>query len=453
MITSINIRATAGHVNLPIPLSAVIAGGAATFNIVGVPSAKDGVRIDSCTVTATNPAGVALAVSAVAQGGAWTATIPASHFAAAGSAKGGLMVECSGKDETDATRTWRLGMGDLVVIAADAATANLGELVLVKHRATQPATPTRGDLCKLDGTYKLYNGYSWESLGGGGGEQANWNETDQSSPAYIKNKPTAFTPTSHASTHAAGGSDPITPASIGAAAAATTYTKTEVDTALGGKVDTESGKSLILDTLVAWLSAFKGTDTATTLAALNTAIGGKVDKENGKGIVELTNSGGYNDIAAMSAYALDAGNASFVKDASILGNMVGFYEGRAALLNLDLVLGIFAYTDELPYSKSSTVGTRKVMVITATTAQSVTLPAIEDTDEILNCDIVVNGKAATADFGLTLVGGTGVDVHYPDGETITCKAGCVTMVSCVGINGLGWLVVGCNNLAVPTQTV
>lgn len=86
------------------------------------------------------------------------------------------------------------------------------------------------------GLVQLYNGVDSDSTtmaataaavkaaynhggGGGGGTQANWNETDPLDPSYIQNKPTSMTPTSHASTHATGGSDPITPASIGAAAA------------------------------------------------------------------------------------------------------------------------------------------------------------------------------------------------------------------------------------------
>lgn len=91
------------------------------------------------------------------------------------------------------------------------------------------------------GLVQLYNGVDSDSTtmaataaavkaaynhggGGGGGTQANWNETDPLDPSYIQNKPTSMTPTSHASTHATGGSDPITPASIGAMAANATPT-------------------------------------------------------------------------------------------------------------------------------------------------------------------------------------------------------------------------------------
>lgn len=113
---------------------------------------------------------------------------------------------------------------------------------------------------------------------------------------------------------------------------------------------------------------------------------------------------------------------------------------------LDLKSELDRIESSIPYSKSSSAGTRRVMVVSATSDTTATLPSIPDTDEVLNCDIIVNAKSASADFGLSISAGSGVQVHYPDGDTVTCKHGCVTMVSCVGVNGLGWLVVSCNNL-------
>lgn len=49
--------------------------------------------------------------------------------------------------------------------------------------------------------------------------QANWTQTDNSKTDYIKNKPTAFTPSAHASSHGSNGSDAVTPSAIGAAEA------------------------------------------------------------------------------------------------------------------------------------------------------------------------------------------------------------------------------------------
>lgn len=49
--------------------------------------------------------------------------------------------------------------------------------------------------------------------------QADWAETGDTEPSFVRNKPAALPPTAHAASHGAGGSDAVTPAGIGAAAA------------------------------------------------------------------------------------------------------------------------------------------------------------------------------------------------------------------------------------------
>jgi hypothetical protein len=48
--------------------------------------------------------------------------------------------------------------------------------------------------------------------------QSDWTQTDSTSDDYIKNKPTSMTPSAHKSTHAASGSDKLTPSDIDAVA-------------------------------------------------------------------------------------------------------------------------------------------------------------------------------------------------------------------------------------------
>ena len=70
-----------------------------------------------------------------------------------------------------------------------------------------------------------------ENLGDAVGEmnvQTDWAETDMLSDAYIQNKPSVFQPSAHAAVHAAGGTDPITPLSIGAAASGHTHTPASI---------------------------------------------------------------------------------------------------------------------------------------------------------------------------------------------------------------------------------
>lgn len=357
MITIINLRLSAGHVNLPLPVSAVIAGSAATFVIEGVPSRKLGVNITTVAVVVTNPAGVRLSTTATAMAGQWVATVPATHFANGGSVHDGVSVECSGTDEANASRTWTLGMGDLRVIPANLTTVDLGELRSVNYRATVPTNPVQGDLAKHGSIWKLYNGTAWETLGGAGGA-VEWDD--------VQNKP------------------------LGEANGVATLNE------YGELSEGQRPK-----------------------------FPGPIDP------ADATNDGQYADaLAVKNELAGKADTATTYTKTEV-----------------DTALSAKATIRQLSYTSSgSSIGHRIVAVVESEGEMEATLPAIPNTDEVLNCDIVVNGTAATADFGLTLVGGTGVNVYYPNGEGITCKSGCVTMVSCVGINGLGWLVVGCNNL-------
>ena len=84
--------------------------------------------------------------------------------------------------------------------------------------ASKPAPGTVGRLYIATDTQIIYRdtGTAWQKVG-----VVNWND--------IAGKPTSFTPSAHASTHASGGSDPITPAQIGATNILSTPTIIYVD--------------------------------------------------------------------------------------------------------------------------------------------------------------------------------------------------------------------------------
>lgn len=113
MYGKISLKDYAGHANLPLPTVYVRQGSAATIGFLDVPDAAT-----SVSFTAVNVAGVALTVAAAKVDGIWTATLPASHFAAAGNVENGITIKAS-----DGTSEWSLGVGGLVVLSAEATPA------------------------------------------------------------------------------------------------------------------------------------------------------------------------------------------------------------------------------------------------------------------------------------------------------------------------------------------
>lgn len=113
MYGKISLKDYAGHANLPLPTVYVRQGSAATIGFLDVPDAAT-----SVSFTAVNVAGTALTVAAAKVDGIWTATLPASHFAAAGNVENGITIKAS-----DGTSEWTLGVGGLVVLSAEATPA------------------------------------------------------------------------------------------------------------------------------------------------------------------------------------------------------------------------------------------------------------------------------------------------------------------------------------------
>ena len=84
--------------------------------------------------------------------------------------------------------------------------------------------------------------------------------------------PTSMTPTAHASTHASGGGDAVTPSGIGAANATHTHTQSDVTdlaTALAGKLTTPTFTGMAKGTGSGLSAAVVGTDYANSIKASN----------------------------------------------------------------------------------------------------------------------------------------------------------------------------------------
>lgn len=140
--------------------------------------------------------------------------------------------------------------------------------------------------------------------------QSDWNQSTTTSLDYIKNKPTSMTPTAHASTHATGGTDAITPASIGAMAANATPTPAAHATTheIGG-TDAISAASTTKAGLV---QLYDGVDsTSTTLAATANAV--RLAYNHG--------GGGGATLLQVSASAVSS-LPTTINDANITANMV-----------------------------------------------------------------------------------------------------------------------------------
>lgn len=141
--------------------------------------------------------------------------------------------------------------------------------------------------------------------------QSDWSQTTNTALDYIKNKPTSMTPTAHASTHATGGTDAITPASIGAMAANATPTPASHATTheIGG-TDALPAASTSAAGLV---QLYDGVDsTSTTLAATANAV--RLAYNHGGG-------GGGSTLLQVTASAVSS-LPTTINDANITANMV-----------------------------------------------------------------------------------------------------------------------------------
>lgn len=167
MIVKTTLAISAEHPNLPLDTAATFVGSAVTFSITGVP-ALPAISVSAVAVSVTNANGAVSTVAAVSGEDGWTATFPASHFAAAGTVKDGVVVAVSGTDENGAARTWTAGVGAIVILSSSPVPAP-GEVVYnLRLHDAEPDAPTDGDVWPDgDGGFLLWQDGEAHALGGG----------------------------------------------------------------------------------------------------------------------------------------------------------------------------------------------------------------------------------------------------------------------------------------------
>lgn len=167
MIAKITIAISSEHPNLPLDTAATFVGSAATFSITGVPTLP-AISVAAVAVSVTNAIGAVSTVAAVSGEDGWTATFPASHFAAAGTVKDGVVVAVSGTDENGVARTWTAGVGTIVILSSSPVPAPGDVVYNVRLFDEEPDAPTDGDVWPDgDGGYVIWQDGEAHALGGG----------------------------------------------------------------------------------------------------------------------------------------------------------------------------------------------------------------------------------------------------------------------------------------------
>ena len=168
MIRPIDIRLNAAHPELPLAEAVTFTGAPSTVLIRGVPPNCGRWAITAVSVAATYPDGSTTTRAAVqSANGVWVATLPAT--ATSGRTANGLRVMADGIDENgDAVTGYILGVADFAV-------ASLGVTPAPEPGETSwqmlyfdevPGTLRKGDVAKVDGVLKRYNGAAWEPFAG-----------------------------------------------------------------------------------------------------------------------------------------------------------------------------------------------------------------------------------------------------------------------------------------------
>jgi hypothetical protein len=168
MIRPIDIRLNAAHPELPLAEAVTFTGAPSTVLIRGVPPNCGRWAITAVFVAATYPDGSTTTRAAVqSANGVWVATLPAT--ARSGRTENGLRVMADGIDENGAAVTgYILGVADFAVASLGVTPApEPGETSWqMLYFDAVPGTLRKGDVAKVDGVLKFYNGTAWEPFAG-----------------------------------------------------------------------------------------------------------------------------------------------------------------------------------------------------------------------------------------------------------------------------------------------
>ena len=166
MIRPIDIRLNAAHPDLPLAEAVTYTGAPSTVLIRGVPGNCGRWAITAVFVAATFPDGSTSTRTAVqSANGVWVATLPAT--ATSGRTAHGLRILADGADENgEAVSGYVLGVADFAVASLAVAPApEPGETSWqMLYFDAVPGVLRKGDVTKVDGVLKLYNGTAWEAF-------------------------------------------------------------------------------------------------------------------------------------------------------------------------------------------------------------------------------------------------------------------------------------------------
>lgn len=163
MIRPIDIRLNAAHPELPLSEAFTFTGSPSTVLIRNVPPNCGRWAITAVNVAATFPDGSTTTRAAVqSANGVWVATLPAT--ATSGRTASGLRIMADGIDENgEAVTGYILGVADFAVASLGISPApEPGETSYqMLYFDTAPSVLRKGDVTKIDGVLKFYDGTAW----------------------------------------------------------------------------------------------------------------------------------------------------------------------------------------------------------------------------------------------------------------------------------------------------